>query len=145
MAQGNPNLPNAGIADVGCIITNADGTTAKPICTGPAADLSANPPKSGGYKIGKLTLVSTDTTAGGNYVQISKAIGGTAYPVGDPVLIPAATTKGTFTTATVDLLSILYGGIPANLAPGAVLQAQMSSAVAVGKQVSILVDGPALF
>jgi hypothetical protein len=145
MSQGYPNLPNGGVVDAGVIITDSIGTTATTIFTVPSANSSGSPATLGGSKFGKFVAVSTDTTQS-FYVQISKVIGGVAYPEDDPVYIPAATAKGTFNTATVDLLTVLYGeGVSMNLAPGTALQAQLSAAPASGKTVAFLLTNGANF
>jgi len=141
MAQGNPNLPNAGIADIGIQLSTTTLTT---LLTGPSANLSATPPVEGGYKVGRLIAVSNDPTLT-NYIQLFKSVSSVSYPIYTPIAINLAATFGNFAYSFVDLLAAFNGGIPYNVAPGTVLQVQLSVPPTSGKYVWILADGLAAF
>jgi len=136
-----PNLTNLPF-EAGVIITNALGVAVQTVYTGP----SVGGNYAGGAKITKMTAVSNDTSQV-IYVQIYKIVGGIQIAVGDPVAVPMATAKGSFNSATADLLAALYAsGVSAgamNIGAGTVLQAQLSVAPASGKTVTVSVEGAA--
>jgi hypothetical protein len=144
----NPNLTNIPVESA-VQITNAMGTTAQTVYTGPAVGSTQGSGAAlvtfaGGAKITRLTTITNDTSTANVYVQISKVLGGVSIPIGDPILIPVATAKGALNSNMVDLLTAIYGaGAAMNLGPGVALQAALSVAVASGKTITILAEGAA--
>jgi hypothetical protein len=141
MAQGNPNLPNAGIADIGVQLSTTTLTT---LLTGPSQALSNTPPVEGGYKVARLVALSNDPSLS-NYIQLSKSVGGVSFPIFTPIAINLASTFGSFAYSFVDLLAAFNNSVPYNVAPGTILQVQLSVAPTSGKFIWVLADGLAAF